>query len=173
VRSRAWWLLLVLAACERASGQPSPPAEPAVAPAPHELVATLARGACYGWCPVYELSIYRDGVVEYTGEHYVELVGPAIGHIGAAQLAQLDRLFADARYFDLADRYTSYDMTDMPSVTTTYQLGARAKRIEHYYGDTSAPHALDKLEDNIDQLVGIERWIGSPQAREEHAAKGE
>ncbi len=140
-----------------------------MAPAPHELVATLARASCYGVCPVYKLAIYRDGVVEYTGEQYVELRGPAIGHITAAQLAMLDRMFADARYFERADHYTTEEMTDMPSATTTYQLGARAKRIEHYYGDPSAPRALENLEDGIDRLVGIERWIGTEDVREQHA----
>ncbi|MGE5184780.1 MAG: DUF6438 domain-containing protein [Acidobacteriota bacterium] len=163
---------MLLAACERASGGPPAP-QPQVAAAPHELVATLARTACYGDCPVYKLAIYRDGVVEYTGERYVELRGPAIGHVTAAQLAALDRMFADARYFELADRYLSHDMTDMSSATTTYQLGARAKRIEHYSGDTSTPQALERLEDGIDRLVDVDHWIGSAEAREQHAREWE
>ncbi len=170
------WLLVALAACERASSAPAPAPQlapaPEVAPAqpaPHELVATLARGACYGTCPVYTLAIYRDGVVEYTGTRYVELKGPAIGHVSAAQLAELDRLFAAARYFELSDRYTGREWTDMPSATTSYQVGARTKQVEHYYGDSHAPPALEKLEDGIDALVGIDRWIGTPEARDRHA----
>lgn len=167
---RPVWILVALAACERATPPDAAP-EPqvAVAPAPHELAVTMARSACYGWCPVYELAIYRDGVVEYTGEQYVTLRGRAIGHVTTAQLALLDRLFADAHYFDLADHYTFMEWSDMPTVTTMYQLGARAKRIEHYHGDGHAPEVLGNLEDAIDQMVAIEQFIGTREQREQHA----
>jgi hypothetical protein len=154
---RAIWLL-ALAACEQASSATPRPA--LAAPPPHELAVTLERTICYGTCPAYRLAIYRDGVVQFTGEQYVEVSGTALGHVTQADLAALDRAFADARYFELADRYTSYDATDAPSTTTSYQLGARAKQIEHYHGDEHAPAALGELENAIDRIVGSERWIG-------------
>jgi hypothetical protein len=160
-------LLLVLAACEQV--QPAPRPTPQVAPRPHELVATLERTTCYGTCPAYRLAVYRDGVVQYTGEHYVEVQGAAIGHLSQGQLAALDQLFADTRYFDLQDKYMSYDITDLATAVTSYQVGARAKQVDHYHGDASAPPALEQLEAGIDRIVGTERWIGTPDQREAHA----
>jgi hypothetical protein len=154
---RAIWLL-ALAGCEQASS--ATPRPSVAAPPPHELAVTLERTICYGTCPAYRLAVYRDGVVQFTGEEYVEVSGGALGHVSQADVAALDRAFADARYFELADHYTSYDVTDMSSATTSYQLGARAKQIEHYHGDMKAPPALAKLEAAIDRIAGSERWIG-------------
>lgn len=123
---------------------------------------------CYGTCPAYKLSIYRDGVVEYSGEHFVELRAPAIGHLKAVQLARLDRLFAAAHFFDLADHYTDEEWSDMSTATMTYQVGARAKQVEHYHGDMHAPQALGDLEDAVDELVNVDQWIGTREVREEH-----
>ncbi len=154
---RAIWLL-ALAACEQAS---SATPRPAVAPPPpHELAVTLERTFCYGECPVYQLAIYRDGVVQFTGKDHVDVIGAAIGHVTQADLAELDRLFADAHYFDLSDRYTRFDVSDRPAVFTSYQLGPRAKQIEHYHGDEHAPRVLEVLENEIDRIAGSERWIG-------------
>lgn len=166
-----WLCLLVLVACH--SPAPAPPkpigntVPPApAAPPPRVLIASLERGPCFGWCPVYRVAIYRDGTLEYHGEHWVKTRGDATAHVTPAQLAALDRLFADAHYFDLQDRYDEEDVTDAPSASTSYRLGAREKRVEHYFGDEHAPKSLSEVEDGIDRIVGIEHWIGTEAERE-------
>ena len=165
--------LLLLAACGAAAPAPAAPAiantTPKTATPPHELVATLERQACYGWCPIYKLAIYRDGEVEYHGEQFVKVRGDAKGHLSADQLAALERLFEDAHYFTLADSYEHEDVTDNPTTITSYHQGARSKEIKHYHGDRKAPEALSTLEDGIDHAVGIEQWIGTQDEREAHA----
>jgi hypothetical protein len=164
---------LLLAACGPAAVPPAAPAiantTPTAATPPHELVATLERQACYGWCPIYKIAIYRDGAVEYHGEEFVKVRGDAKGHVTDAQLADLDRFFAEAQYFTLADSYEHEDVTDNPYAITSYHQGARSKEIKHYYGDDHAPTSLTSLESQIDHLVSIEQWIGTEDEREKHA----
>ena len=167
-----WVCLLVLVACHstpppaRPVSNSAPPAP--AAPPPRVLLASLERGMCYGWCPVYRVEIYRDGTLAYHGEHFVKTRGDATGHVTPAQLAALDQLFASAHYFDLADRYDEDDVTDAPTATTSYRLGDKQKSIHHYYGDRNAPEDLAKVEDGIDRIIGIEQWIGSEAEREQH-----
>lgn len=33
---------------------------------------TLKRGACYGDCPVYEVTLFADGTVTWVGEFFVD-----------------------------------------------------------------------------------------------------
>jgi hypothetical protein len=169
---RALMCSVVIAACEPAGPAPAPRPQPSPAPAalaaPHELVATLERAGreCEGQCASYTLAIYRDGVVEYDGQHFVMHPGAATARISAAELAALDRLFADARYFDLDSDYTRQCVTDMPTVTTTYWQHNRFKRIVHYLGTCREQRQLTDLEEGIDRMVDVERWIGTPQHRE-------
>ena len=167
-------LVLLAAACTGTQGpsSPSTPTTPVIsnsapsAPATHELMASIKRTACYGRCPIYELSVFRDGKVEYTGERFVKTTGAATWQITAADVAAIDALFASAHYLDMKDAYRSYNMTDMPSTITSYQLGNRKKRIQHYLGDDSAPAALGKVEAGLDTLVHIEKQIGTDEERQ-------
>ena len=38
-----------------------------------KVLATLQRTMCLGTCPVYKLTIYNDGRVEWEGSHYVKV----------------------------------------------------------------------------------------------------
>ncbi len=159
--------ILVVAAC----GTPAAPATPSNKverpPAAHEVMATIERTACYGWCPIYKLTVYRDGVVEYSGDKFVKTTGKATGHLDPTTLAALDALFQENGYLGLRDAYEEYMMTDMPSVFTSYAPpDGKPKTIKHYLGDSSAPESLGKIEDGIDRIVKIEQWIGTREERE-------
>jgi len=170
--------LLALAAC---GGPPAPPApsEPsAEAPAPAsasdagaqtgsgDLVAALARTACFGFCPIYRVEIYGDGRVLYRGERFVVKTGEHEGKIDAAALAELRRAFADIRFWDLKDAYDDHSMTDMPGAELTYREGGREKTVRHYHGYRTAPEALGKLEDEVDRIADIDQFIGTRQERD-------
>jgi len=162
-------IVLVAAAC---GGAPAPtsPADPATATPPSTAsqvpVATIERTACHGFCPVYKITIYRDGTVEYEGTQHVKLVGSATGHVSADQLTALDQLFTTHGYLALENTYTKQAITDMPSVKTSYAPpGQPIKSIEHDRGDRSAPESLTEIENGIDDIVHTEQWIGTTEER--------
>jgi len=180
--SRFLALVTVLAGCD-AGTKAAPPVEPpapvvqaqapiATPPPPpppaHVLLASIDRGMCYGTCPVYTFTVYRDGAVEYEGKDFVKKKGKATGTVTAEQLAALDKLFTDDHYLAYNNDYTHEDATDAPSATTSYQpLGAaKAKTVAHYYGDMKAPESLSKLEEAFDTTVKIEQWIGTRAERD-------
>jgi hypothetical protein len=182
-------VLAILAGCDAGAKPPSPhltvAALPPIAPVPpvppvprmpppttalpqHVMLASIDRGACYGTCPIYKLTVYRDGKVEYVGEDYVKMKGKVAGTVTAEQLAALDKLFTDAHYLAYKDAYDHEDATDAPSALTAYvPLGASTtKFVRHYYGDMHAPESLTKLEEDFDTIVKSERWIGTEAERD-------
>lgn len=156
-------------------GQPAPPppeapaqlsnAAPVTATEPHVVLATLERTACYGTCPIYKVTVYRDGAIEWAGEKFVKVVGAASGHATAAQLQKLRDAFARADYAALRDKYESYDVTDNPSAITSFSDGGRVKTVSHYYGDTHVPESLGQLETAIDEILETTRWVGTGEER--------
>jgi hypothetical protein len=133
------------------------------APAASSVMLSLERTACYGRCPIYTVTVLRDGTVKWEGKQFVKVTGKATGKLGADALAQLTKAFSDAGFFALHDKYDSYDVTDHPSAILAYSDGGKAKTVHHYPGDRSAPEKLSTLEDKVDELVGTQRWIGRDQ----------
>jgi hypothetical protein len=143
-------------------------AEPAAArpKAKGEVLATLARTACYGTCPVYSVTVFTDGRVDWNGEEYVQVKGPATAKLSAKDLADLRAAFAKADYFNLKEDYACEEITDHPSAQTSFHDGKRQFQINHDYGCRSKRGipALTQLESDIDRIVGTSRWIGSGDA---------
>ena len=158
-------LLLAFAACAATQTPAPPPANRAPPASNDEVMVTLERGECYGFCPIYKLAIHRDGRVEYRGYRFVKLEGAASRHLDPSQLDALDRAFERADYFSLADHYDHENITDQPSATTSYRRSGRTKTVSHDQGDREAPDALSTLEDEIDRIVRVEQWIGTEDER--------
>jgi len=124
------------------------------------VMVTLERTACYGRCPIYKVTVLRDGTVRWEGERFVKTTGKATAKLPATAMSELAKAFARAGFFALQDKYERYDVTDNPSAIVSFDDGARKKTIRHYYGDTSAPKGLYELEERIDQIAGTARWVG-------------
>jgi hypothetical protein len=121
------------------------------------VVLWMERQGCYGECPIYRVTLYRDGTVQYDGEEYVKVKGRRIGHVDPATFGDLAQRFADADWAHATD-FKAYDCTDLPTVLVSFD----AKTIEHYWGDSKAPEALGELEAQIDGYLHTEDWVGAP-----------
>ncbi len=123
------------------------------------IIITLERTACYGFCPIYSLTIRGNGSVIYEGENFVETVGKAETVISKEKVEQLISEFEKSDYDSFKDSYTERTITDAPSVITSITKDGKTKTIEHYHGDFNAPEELTELEDKIDEIVNSEQWI--------------
>lgn len=119
---------------------------------------TLERGMCFGTCPVYNVTLFGNGSVMYGGQMYVKEVGIRNGTVNATAYARLMELFDQSGFFGMNDNYTAYYITDMPSARITITNGTGSKRVDHYFGDRSAPKVLFTLEDVIDQVANVTQW---------------
>jgi len=120
---------------------------------------TLKRTPCQGPCPVYEVTVSGAGDVEYSGEAHVDKTGAHRWKISRRRLQRLAEAFKTANYSRLEDSYTSREFAGAPGCVTSieYEDGT-SKSIDHYHGDPSAPDALTQLEDEIDRILGVERY---------------
>jgi acetamidase/formamidase len=128
---------------------------------------TLDRGACFGTCPIYQLTIKSDGSVTFDGKRFTKTTGSATGKISQADFRALVSDFEKINYFSLPDAYTPGTkecprmITDMPSANTSIRLNGRAKSVAHYYGcgTEGALAKLTALETRIDEVAGTQKWI--------------
>jgi hypothetical protein len=120
---------------------------------------TLERTECYGFCPVYTLTIRGDGTVIYDGKDHVQTLGELETTIDKGKVEKLVEKFEAFDYFSLNNEYTERTITDAPTVTTSITIDGKYKSIKHYHGDFNAPEELKELEDYIDEIVNSSQWI--------------
>ncbi len=129
-------------------------------------VVSLERTPCYGTCPVYEVSIFRDGTVRFLGKQHVKQQGVATASLAPGAVDSLAAELEEGGYFGFADDYVrdapacGRYATDSPTVTTSLAMKGRTKRIRHDYGCSAAPAELRRLEQRIDEVAGTSRWTG-------------
>ena len=124
---------------------------------------TLERTWCNGPCPIYSVTIRRDGTVLYDGTEYVRVTGRQSRKIPSDRFQQLVRAIQRIGFFSLEEEYLFKSdgpiltVTDAPTTITTVRAGKFRKRVKNYYG---GPQSLAEFEKLIDKVAGTSAWIG-------------
>jgi len=141
------------------AGNCKPGQQQAAHPIPDDTLITLERTQCYGVCPIYQITIDATGKVKYEGIDYVRVKGKRESQIDRERVWELLEAFRKRGYFEMSNSYKKYTVTDMPSAVTSLTMNGNTKRIDHYYGDNSAPQALVGLERLIDDIAKSAQWV--------------
>src|SRR2546421_3635764 len=136
-------------------------------PRSNDDLITLARTACFGTCPIYTVTISTDGTVSFEGRRFTKVQGSTTGHISSAAFRDLVREFEKLDYFTLPDEFAPGTkvcpnmVTDMPSADISIRLNGKTKRVAHYHGcgNSGALAKLTALENKIDEVAGMQKWI--------------
>ena len=124
-----------------------------------DLEIRLARGACFGFCPVYTVTITGEGAVRYEGRNHVDAVGVRTATIPAADVARLVARFDEVGFDRLQDAYRS-QATDLPTFTISITRNGHTKTVVDYGGVSAGmPRAVRDLEDEIDRVAGTAQWV--------------
>lgn len=128
---------------------------------PYEEISaiTLRRGACFGFCPVYEVTLHADGRAAWQGHRFVERIGPFEGEIGADDFRRLAALVERVGFFSWDPEYTS-GVVDTPDYHLVVQRGAATKTVRQ--------NAIDEPPDFwvvaaiVDGLAAAVAWTPAP-----------
>jgi hypothetical protein len=140
----------------------------------------FSRSGCLGTCPAYRVVVHGDGTVEFNGDGYTTVKGPAKGKLSPEQMADLVAAINAVKFFALRDSFqTESDgcpsvWTCNPSMVTTIKSGPFTKTVNHYYGCSDIdpdglprgvyPKMLTDFETRLDQIIGTEQWVGKRRA---------
>jgi hypothetical protein len=110
---------------------------------------------CFGTCPIYSLTIFRDGRVKYEGKGFVKKKGIRTKTISTGEFNQLAAKVDEIGFFKLKPAYRA-NVTDLPTIIVTVVRGTESKRVEDYFG---APERLHGLEELIENVANISSWV--------------
>ena len=126
---------------------------------------TLVRGACFGTCAQYSLTVSSNGDVVFVGFAYVRTRGLARAHISPTAARALIARFTEANFIDMWEQYlagqTSCGLyaTDAPIVELSLVTPTLYKKVVHDYGCSSAPSVLRELQAAVDATGESSRWL--------------
>jgi Domain of unknown function (DUF6438) len=141
---------------------------------PRDLMITLERTVCLGFCPVYKLTITADGAVVFEGHQFVKQKGATIkSAISRERLKQLMAEFDRVKFFSLEDDYMNNPRvcaeyrTDNPSAFTSIRIDGKSKTVRHYHGcgGPKVPKEITELENKIDEIVNTAQWLPDKKGR--------
>ena len=151
---------LMLAGCSAQMHGPTPP------PAAKPLSITYATGPCFGFCPVYTVTVSADGTGRFNGALNTSAKGPRDFKVSPAQF----KAFADALapWRPVGDRRIApgepgckQPATDLPSVTVDWKGAGPAGSLYFYYGcGREAPKGMANALGHAPDALPIAAFIG-------------
>ncbi|MBS1614885.1 MAG: hypothetical protein JST06_02070 [Bacteroidetes bacterium] len=112
----------------------------------------LRRGACFGRCPEYTLTIHSDGLVEYLGTRNATPLGGYQKNFGTDKTNTILQAFMDHQA-DTCRAYYISRVADAPGMSYTLMYGAKKQLI----GNASfGPSYLGELGAEIDALFKVD-----------------
>ena len=107
-------------------------------------IISIKRGACFGTCPIYLISISSDRIATYYGKKFVERTGTVEFRLSEDEINSILEKANKINYCQLEDEYFER-ISDLPR---TY-IQIFDKKILDYYGAPKELKELEKLIDNI------------------------
>ena len=114
------------------------------------LLLKIQKTPCFGLCPVYTASIFKNGTVLYSGIKRVENIGFFSAKM---ELDSIQALIQEAKRINFEDFqiiYNSIQVTDLPSVITTVRFEEQVKAVVNRY---QGPISLGKFEAMIENTI--------------------
>ena len=89
---------------------------------------TLRRGACFGTCPIYQVTLNADGTATWDGEQFVDRIGHYEGQVDITDYGRLAEFIKRADFFDWEPEYLA-DVTDLPDYILTVVADGKTKTV--------------------------------------------
>lgn len=112
-------------------------------------LVTLHTSGCFGFCPVFQLTVLSNGLVRYEGQQFVEKEGRDSFMLTPEELRQLKRKVEEVNLWQYPDLIKS-DIMDAPSATLIVYEGNRMKKVQ---GSVDRPAPVLELENLLKDLA--------------------
>jgi hypothetical protein len=112
----------------------------------------MRRGACFGRCPEYTLTVNSNGVLEYNGTRNANPLGVYQKNIGTSNAQAMIKQFVDHRVDTCVTAYTS-NVADLPGLSYTIMRGSKSQLI----GNANfGPRFLVELSEDMDEIGKVD-----------------
>jgi hypothetical protein len=109
-------------------------------------------------CQAYEVVIFSDGRVLYTGKSLVNVLGEKWYQIDPQEVVQLSTSLVRQGFFELQDSYVDQDLADGSIAEISFRHQERQKTVQfHYAANMSRPKPLVNFAIEINAVTKTEQ----------------
>ncbi len=127
---------------------------------PSNAIARIQRTNCFGRCPVYILTVFKDGRLEYFGKKFTPREGKYNAKVDIKMVEKLIEKSKEIDFNGLENIYDKEAITDLPSTITSIRTNGQLKTIVNRF---DAPQQLRKFETFFDELFKEVEWTSSEE----------
>lgn len=110
-----------------------------------DVVISLSKGACFGSCPVYKLSVYDGGFAHFEGKRFTEMDGKWLKKLDKKTYTALINAFDLANFSNFQDEYES-EIADLQMVKISYNT-------KMVIGKEGRPSVLIGLQTQLESII--------------------
>jgi len=114
----------------------------------------LSKGACFGKCPMFEMTVYGNGRAEYVGKNFTDKLGKYEKKLTADNLKSLKQIFSDSKFSEFPTSYKS-NIADLPMIKIGFNSGDSLKVVS---GKENRPDELLKLQIELEKVADAGGW---------------
>lgn len=115
---------------------------------------SLSKGACFGKCPVYTLTIYQNRLAVFEGINFTNKQGVHQRTIAKKEFKRLEKLFSSSNFDKFQKEYKS-DLVDLPMIRIGYHNG---KNYLESKGRFNLPDELTLLQFELEKIADKDGW---------------
>jgi len=116
---------------------------------------SMSKGACYGTCPIYTMTIHENGITKFLGKRFCAMLGPHVAQLSSEQMTSLEQHIAEIQVEELPEKFESM-IADLPSTEITfYEKDGTSKSV---WWNMNAPEKLVNLSTFMDSYRGELNW---------------
>lgn len=164
-------LMLVVAACASDGGQ-----EEGADLAPRPDISgsdyvKVSRTPCFGACPVFDITLYGDGRLQFHGTRFTKVTGQSTRHTSGGRFLEALSALEMRGVRDLQSNYgrdaCKTWATDHPSVTIEVRSKQLTKTINWYTGCRGLKDRakLESLVGELEQILDVSAFVGTDEER--------
>ena len=80
---------------------------------------SMSKGACYGTCPIYTMTIHENGIAKFAGKRFCTMIGPHIAQLSGEQIESLKHHTSKIKFETFSEKIESM-VADLPSTEITF-----------------------------------------------------
>lgn len=121
---------------------------------PGTKLLEMSKSPCFGYCPVYRVTIYQNGLMQLNAKQNMSLNGLYEHQLGKVELKKIKSILKELKLASFKNEYRE-PIADAPSTELIYYGENPEKRIftNHQY-----PSDLQSFVDHIDSLALSDHW---------------
>ncbi len=124
---------------------------------PESASIVLSKTACFGTCPIYQMTINGNGLATFEGERFTDKIGSFSKQLTEQETKDLFRQLATYDWNSFQDSYPA-QVTDLPSVIFHFNFKDVKKKVsvrgEH-------PPTLDVINNMLSNIAESDGWTSS------------